>query len=331
MGDLIVQTAVFASLRKTFPGAEIIVLCEERISVALSTNNDIDAVWGVPFASVKKQRGLRGLLLKARMFFSCAGRIRAHKFTRVLITDYNDRACIWAYFSGAGIRGGLKHQGLSFLLNRRLDEREGSGDYIDFYLKIAGTIGAVSADRHTSFPIPVGAPAVKSLIPGMGKSSFVIHPGASTAQKRWSAENWAEVARKILGINAAHRIVLVSGPGEKYLCDEIHALMTAQNRKRVFIFAERPLVETAVVMRGARLVFCLDSAARHLAAALGTPTISLVTQWILPNWGLYSEQESHYVVAADVPRDSYDISSIEIKDVMAAFRKAMRGLSAARR
>lgn len=331
MGDLIVQTAAFAALRKRFPSAEIIVLCEERISVALSTNRDIDAVWGVPFAASKSLRGLKGLWRKAALFFSWARRIRAQRFSRVLVTDYNDKACLWAFFSGAAIRGGLKHQSMSFLLNHLLAEKEGSGDYIDFYLKLAGTIGATSMARRTSFYIPDDAPKLQRLIPEIGKIYFVIHPGASTPEKRWSAMNWGRLISKILSLNSGYQMILVSGPGEKALCDDVYAAVPKTFSKRVCVFAERPLIETAVVMQGARLVFCLDSASRHIAAALGTATISLVTRWILPTWGLYSENESHYILAADVPRDSYNIERISVNEVVDLFHRAIGKPRAAKR
>lgn len=220
---------------------------------------------------------------------------------------------------------------MSFLLNRRLDEKEGSGDYIDFYLKLAATIGANSMERRTHFPIPNDAPELKLLIPEIGKSYFVIHPGASTPEKRWSAANWGRLISKVLSGNARYQMVLVSGPGEKKLCDEIRASVPKAFGKRVFVFAERPLMETAVVMHGARLVFCLDSASRHLAAALGTATISLVTRWILPTWGLYNEKDSHYILAADVPRDSYSIDTITVQEVDRVFHRALRKPHAAKR
>lgn len=323
LGDLIIQTAALTSLRKAFPTAHITVLCDTRYAVALSTNENIDEVWGCPLSETKKYSGFRKIYHKTVFFFHWTFRIRRFGFTRIILMDHNDRACIWAFFSGAKIRGGLRHQSMSFLPNRRLDDREGSSDYIDFYVRLAGLIGGTPGIRRTAFPIPAGSPSVKQLLPDVRGGYFVIHPGASLAEKRWPAGRWAGLIAAIGEKRSAAKFVLVSGPGESALCDSIRDAVTSPRlRAKVIIFGEQPLLETAIIMRSATLVFSLDSAARHLAAALGTPTISLVTKWILANWGLYSEKESHYAIAADVPRDNYSIDSISVKDVMVLFTRA---------
>lgn len=324
MGDLIVQTAALAALRSAFPTAHIVMLCEERITVALSTNPDVNEVWGIPFAAAKAARGLGGVWRKTVLLFASAWRIRRAQFTRVLVTDYSDKACLWAFFSGAKIRGGLKHQSMSFLLNRRLEAREGSGDYIRFYLSLAHLIGGVGTSRRTFFPLPAGTPAAQTLITHLGKSYFVIHPGASMAEKRWPAPNWVELINAISKRAKAVKFVLVCGPGEKNICEEILAAASPLARRRISLFTERPLVETAAVFKAAQMVFCLDSASRHLAAALGVPSLSLMASWILPTWGLYSEKDFQFTIAANVPRDSYDISSISVSEVMALFTRAMK-------
>jgi heptosyltransferase-1 len=324
MGDLIVQTAALAALRRAFPTAHIVMLCEERITVALSTNPDVNEVWGIPFAAAKAARGLSGVWRKTVLLFASAWRIRRAHFTRVLVTDYSDKACLWAFFSGAKIRGGLAHQSMSSLLNRRLSEREGSGDYIDFYLKLAHLVGGTGNSRRTVFPLPHETPLAQKLIPGINPFYFAIHPGASVPEKRWPAENWARLITEILKQKKAAQFVLVCGPGETPLCEAIIASADKALRRRITLFAERPLVETARVLSQARLVFCLDSASRHLAAAIGVPSISLMAQWILPTWGLYSETDAHFILAADVPRDSYEISSISVREVMALFTRAMK-------
>ncbi|MBX3722013.1 MAG: glycosyltransferase family 9 protein [Turneriella sp.] len=325
LGDLIVQTPALTSLRKAFPAAHIILLCDARYATALSTNEDIDEVWGCPLSEAKKYSGFRKMYHKTVFFFHWAFRIRRFGFTRIILMDHNDRACIWAFFSGAKIRGGLRHQSMSFLLSRRLDDREGSADYIDFYVRLAVLIGGTPGIRRTTFPIPAGSPSVKQLLPEVRDGYFVIHPGASLAEKRWPAGRWAELIAAVGNKRPAAKFVLISGPGEGRLCDEIrNAVGSAALRGRVVIFAEHPLLETAIIMRPASLVFCLDSASRHLAAALGVPTISLMAKWILPTWGLYAPEQKQFTLAADVPRDNYSIESISVNDVMALFMRATR-------
>lgn len=319
LGDLIVQTPVFAALRRAFPQAKIVVLCDARFTDALATNDDIDAVWGVPFAEAKRARGVVKLWRKIALFVTWAYRIRVSGFSRVVLMDCNDRACVWAFLSGAKVRAGLAEQKLTFLLNRTLAAREGSTDYIEFYLRIAELVGATDFSRQTKFPLP------KNFTQPVTGKYIAIHPGASLATKRWSTENWVLLIERIARIQKTLRFVLLCGPGEKYLCEEIYAALRSEAlKRRMILFTERPLVETATAMAAAEVVFALDSAARHLAAAVGTPTIALVAQWILPTWGLYSTDDLQFALAANVPRDAYDITSISAAEVARLYFKRRR-------
>ncbi len=325
MGDLIVQTAAYAALRRALPHAHIVVLCDGRYTAALSTNTDINEIWPIPLSDIKRTSGLKKIWIKTKLFFFWARKIRAFRFSRILITDYNDRACIWAFLSGARIRGGLKHQSLSWLLTEKLAEKEGARDFIDFYLNLAALIAPIERQRKTTFVIPTTAPPLGHILPKIKTPFIVIHPGASSERKRWPAANWAKLITAIAVLEKKLQFVLVSGPNESQLCDAIfNALDLKKVRDRTTIFAEHPLLETAIVMKHSKLVFCLDSASRHLAAAIGTPSISLMTQWILPTWGLYTEAQRQFVVASDALVDDYDISKISVSEVMKVYKDTAR-------
>lgn len=318
LGDLIVQTPAFAALRRRFPNANIVVLCDKKYCEALATNPDINEVWGVPLADVKKKPALVKPFLRLALFLRWGWRIRRSRFSRVLLMDCNDRACVWARLSGAPLRAGLAQQKLSFLLNRLMTDTEGSADYIDFYLRLSYLVGANATDRRTYFPVPADlrAPIVADYV--------ALHPGASLAEKRWPASRWAQLIAALATEHAQLSFLLIGGPGEASLCEEISAALPhSVPKERVVVMAARPLTETAAALKAANLVFCLDSAARHLAAAVGTPTISLVARWILPTWGLYDEAQGHYVLAADVPRDHYSVDSIQVAEVLSIYRRAV--------
>jgi ADP-heptose:LPS heptosyltransferase len=327
MGDLIVQTAAYAALRRALPTAYIVVLCDRRYTAALSTNTDISELWGVPFSETKQVSGLKNIWYRTKMFFFWARKIRAFRFTRVLVTDYSDKACIWAFFSGAKIRGGLKDQSLSWLLTEKLPEKEGVRDFIDFYLNLAALIAPIQRQRDTIFAIPKTAPQLSKILPKVKNPYIVIHPGASAEKKRWPAENWARLITAVAAFEKKQQFVLVSGPNESHLCDAIFKSIAPEKiRERTIVLPERPLLETAVVMKHARLVLCLDSASRHLAAGLRSPTLTLMTKWILPTWGLYPQEQGHFVIASDAPRDDYDISVLSVAAVFAAYKNSVRKL-----
>jgi len=96
----------------------------------------------------------------------------------------------------------------------------------------------------------------------------VIHPGAVMETKRWSARNFAALARTLQGMGLT--AVLTCGPGE-----EPFVAAVAQDVPTPHILIGLSIPELGEVIRGARIYVGNDSGPMHLAAAVGTPVIAL--------------------------------------------------------
>src|SRR5205085_7946240 len=91
-----------------------------------------------------------------------------------------------------------------------------------------------------------------------------VHPGASHANRRWSPEKFAEVAR-----NAADRHgvrVIAFTDGESRI--EIPGAAVAPRGS---------LRELLAMIARCNVLLCNDSGPMHMAAALGVPTVSIFT------------------------------------------------------
>ncbi|HMP74752.1 MAG TPA: glycosyltransferase family 9 protein [Kiritimatiellia bacterium] len=103
-----------------------------------------------------------------------------------------------------------------------------------------------------------------------GAPYAVIAPGAGWAGKQWPTERWANVGDKLNLMGCA--VVLVGTASERIICASIGRSMRAQSTN---IAGSTGLAELAGVLEGARIWLGSDSGSMHIAAALGTPTVSL--------------------------------------------------------
>lgn len=98
----------------------------------------------------------------------------------------------------------------------------------------------------------------------------VVHPGASVPARAWGADNYGKL---VLELAAAGRTVVVTGgPGEvdltRRVCGAPHPAVVDLGGKLGFgAFAE--------VIAGARAIVVANTGPAHLAAAVGTPVVSL--------------------------------------------------------
>ncbi|MEV5546358.1 glycosyltransferase family 9 protein [Streptomyces sp. NPDC052309] len=95
----------------------------------------------------------------------------------------------------------------------------------------------------------------------------VLHPGASVPARAWSPERSAEAVRELAA--AGHRVLVTGGPGER----ELTAYVAGDHGTDLGGRTEAP--ELAGVLAGAGAVVTGNTAPAHLAAAVGTPVVSL--------------------------------------------------------
>lgn len=131
---------------------------------------------------------------------------------------------------------------------------------------------ALSLARAAGFDLPPGddgrlhvrrpLPAVE-LEPGY----VVLHPGASVPARAWPAERCAEAVEALA--DAGHRVLVTGGPAERELTAYV------AGRRAVDLGGGTTLAEMAALLDGAAAVVVGNTGPAHLAAAVGTPVVSL--------------------------------------------------------
>jgi len=96
---------------------------------------------------------------------------------------------------------------------------------------------------------------------------LVLHPGATVPARRWPAYRCAQAVRALT--RAGYRVLVTGGPGEKALTAEV------AGDTGVDLGGATDFAELAGVLQHADAVIVGNTGPAHLAAAVGTPIVSL--------------------------------------------------------
>nr|WP_246324362.1 glycosyltransferase family 9 protein [Petropleomorpha daqingensis] len=131
---------------------------------------------------------------------------------------------------------------------------------------------ALSLARAAGFDLPPGDDgrlAVRRPLPPVAHEpgSVVLHPGASVPARAWPAAHCAEAVEALA--DAGHRVLVTGGPAER----ELTAFVAG--RRGVDLGGSASFAEMAALLDGAAAVVVGNTGPAHLAAAVGTPVVSL--------------------------------------------------------
>jgi ADP-heptose:LPS heptosyltransferase len=129
-------------------------------------------------------------------------------------------------------------------------------------------------------------------VDAVGDPYVVVHPGASVQARAWPVERHRELVAALTA--RGERVVVTGSPDETTLTAAVCAGMPALD-----LGGRTTLAELAGVLAGARAVVVGNTGPAHLAAAVGTPVVSLFARTVPARrwrpWG------PHVLLTVDVP------------------------------
>jgi ADP-heptose:LPS heptosyltransferase len=131
---------------------------------------------------------------------------------------------------------------------------------------------ALSLARAAGFELPPGDDgrlAVRRPLPPVAHEPgyVVLHPGASVPARAWPPGCCRDAVEALA--DAGHRVLVTGGPGER----ELTAFVAGD--RGVDLGGATSLAEMAALLDGAAAVVVGNTGPAHLAAAVGTPVVSL--------------------------------------------------------
>jgi ADP-heptose:LPS heptosyltransferase len=145
-------------------------------------------------------------------------------------------------------------------------------------LEVVGLAGAAPVSLEPRLIVTEEEKAAGHSLTGAGsRPLLVIHPGATDPRRRWPASSFAAVAA--LAVRDGSDVVLVGDDGDAPLAAQVLQSARAQAgtaEARIRSLAGRlSLSELTGVLSVATVVLGNDSGPRHLAQAVGTPTVGI--------------------------------------------------------
>ena len=268
IGDLVLTTPAIAALREANPHSQIDLLASEH-ALPLAPDGLVDRL--IPF---RRAGGSA-----SREFFSLPNlrmilALRAQKYQAVVFFHhFTIRAGVFKFWllaksSGARRIIGLKNHNIGFLTDAVDDEGFGARRQAQYWLDLVALLGASGCPRPAQ--VKRETMAARTL-PATGRPTVVVHTGSGGYSKarRWSAEGFAAVAGDLQHERGAE-IVLVGQPEDDG--DRVECLL---DKKPTNLIGATTVPQLADVIANADLFIGADSGVMHIAAAVGTPVLSL--------------------------------------------------------
>ncbi len=267
IGDVLLTTPVVRSLKASWPDAQIDMLVFEGTEGVLEHNPDIRQVITVAHRASTKERWADARRLWRKYDLACAAMS-------------SDRASFYSWVAGRKCIGLLLPAGKSWfkrlLFNRYAVERGEHHHTVQIGLSLLPLLGV--------------APQPEVVAPGIGRDSArqarlharlapladgpyaVLHLYPMYTYKMWHAEGWLALIEWLR--SRGYGIALTGGPAQ---AEVAYANEIAQRAGPgvLNLAGQLSLGETAETIRRARLFVGPDTSVTHVAAATGTPTISL--------------------------------------------------------
>lgn len=297
IGDVVWATPTFRAVKETYPEANVSVLLREGFGSLLEADPHIHKIF-----EVKRYR--EHFLKKAIKQLSFIRDLRRERFDLVFDLRSDDRGAYMAFLTGSPIRAALLYRGLKWrnLLFTHLAEPTPPKERIygaaEQSLLVVRGFGIETEDGIPKLLVSEKAgESVKQLLKREGVAAvsrwITLNPFSRWQYKEWSYEKWVRIIDwlwKEYGIST----VLVGAPEER----EKSIAIVKKYSGRIFNLTGRTtLSELAAVLNLSSLHIGVDSAAPQIAAAVGTPTITIYgpSEWLV--WA--PPGEMHSVVTPD--------------------------------
>lgn len=278
IGDVIMATPIFRALRDRYPGAKLTCLTGSWAADILKYHPCVDEtiVYDAPWWAGIRQSSKGSKLARFRAGYGpILDRIRHDEFDLVLDPRGDFRHILFLmYWPGIPCRIGYGRTGGEYLLTHACPWDPGLHN-IDKNLAILAPLGITNASRATEVHAgPEATERVAARLHDAGLSNeplLVLHPGARTMVKKWAPDRFARVANELAHRHSLH-VILVGGKEEKDLGQTVASGMS----RPPFAWAgELSLLELVALCRRATLFLSNDSGPMHLAAAAGSPILSV--------------------------------------------------------
>jgi ADP-heptose:LPS heptosyltransferase len=169
----------------------------------------------------------------------------------------------------------------------------GDAHEVHRHLRLLAHLGAPPAGEALELPIGRADRARAQALVGDGPPYVVLHPGASTAERRWPAGSFAEVGRTLARDGLR---LIITGSGAE--TGPAAAVARAIGPRARSVAGRTDLGALAAIVDAAAAVVTNDTGTSHVAVARGTPSVVVVPGAPARDW-LPLDERRHPAVLGD--------------------------------
>ena len=278
LGDAVLSIGFVAALHERWPTATIEALASPSNQEIFAALPEVGRVYRCGANRFARGRLARLGWILGMVWWGLRLRLRGVDLGIDVRGEFPLALLLW--LSGAHTRLGWASGGGGFLLTHSPQYINGRPE-VDSRRALLAELGITGAGR-VDFCRPRFAPPAddrRRIAQRLAQTDarpagplVVLHLGAGTQAKRWPAEHWRALLRRLRTEHDA-RVILVGGANERVTAQSVRGL---RGEAAVEDWTGQiTLGELAALLEQADLLIGADSGPAHLAAAVGTPVVAL--------------------------------------------------------
>lgn len=257
IGDVVLATPVIEQLRDSHPGAEIDFLLRKGNENLLDGHPHLRRViiWN---KKEKKWKNLRQIIRT----------IRNERYDLVVNLQRFAATGLMTWLSGAGVKAGFDKNPFSFCYTCKVKHTIGDGRH-----EVERNLELIEPWCDGAFVRPklyLSKEVLERVRAYKDEPYVTIAPTSVWFTKQFPAHKWVEFLKQTA---FQGKIYLLGGPADTKACEEI--LEKAANPQVVNLCGLLSLLESAALMKDAKMNYMNDSAPMHFASAVNAPTTAI--------------------------------------------------------
>jgi len=270
VGDAVMSLPAIASVRQSFPRAEIFILAKPWVADLFKDSPGIDRV--ILYQSPGIHEGFRGKWRLGR-------ELKLERFDLALHLPNSFESTLISFLAGIPQRAGYNTDGRGIILTHRVpvNGKIKKGHQVEYYLHLLRSLGFQPAE---------GVPALKTspklleeaqeILESHGVKKFDpligVSPGAKYGSaKEWFPERYGELAERI-SREMGPRILILGSMGDRLVASQI---CRKTGPEAIDLTGKTTLAQAIGIIARCRLFITNDSGLMHVASALRVPLIAI--------------------------------------------------------
>ncbi len=321
LGEVLLATPVFQALKLLFKESHIETWVPPQWAGVINGSSWLDAVRGVPYRP------------HGRAFWRLFFALRALRPHAVLILRPDTRRhALIAYLARVPVRAGAvrRRPAIARLLTH-VAHFEHSMHQVERNLAVVETWLGMPLPRYPLHFAPAQPGALPAELKGIPKGGYVVlHLSTGGVQPRWLPERFAAVATFLT--QKYGLLPVLSGAPDA--CPMSEQCLPSIRGTALNLVGRLTILDLAEVLRHARLLVSVDTGVVHLAAAVGTPCVSLHFRrdypphqwhaWQVPNKVVVPMQHCEGCTPQRCqPHPKRCVTSLQVEQVIAAIEELL--------